>query len=180
MLSRPPQSLTDLAWQTETLLLAETELREGSHADHPMLPKLFEKIRALAGTLPIPSVVPAEKPDPIFAAIEEHKKAAQAHSEQVRYNSSLEQTLPKDKRRSRYVDEIVETDDSQWIAALRALDNSSNEMEDIALNLLDIEPTVRGRHRERGHGNDRIDQDRHCPAYAKSSSRAEQTSFLPR
>jgi hypothetical protein len=123
-------------------LLAETELREGNHADHPMLPKLFENIRALAGPPGIPTVVPAvDRDDPIFAAIEEHKKAAQAHSEQVRYNSSLEKTLPEDKQRSLYIDEIVETDDPQWIRALQAPDGSADEIEDLALNLLNIKPT---------------------------------------
>jgi hypothetical protein len=79
MLSQTPQSATDLAWQAEALLTADCELAEGGDIpDGSLVRKLIKNVFALSGTLPIPGL-PAEAPDPIFAAIETHRSAAAAY-----------------------------------------------------------------------------------------------------
>jgi hypothetical protein len=147
MLNRPPQSTSDLAWQTEALLLAENELREGSHAEHPMLPKLFENIRSLSGPLSIPYVklAPAEIADPIFATIDAHRKAVAEYRGCTDDHSRLEAELPEDRRQSSitaWEDKIVETDDPRWIAAERGAREMSGLQDDAAYRLLKVSPTT--------------------------------------
>ncbi len=147
MLNRPPQSLTDLAWQTEALLLADPELRQGDNAEHPMLPKFFENVRVLAGPLAIPNVVPPIKPDPIFAAIEAHRKAVVEYNDCITEHSRLEQELPEDRRQSSVTahgEDIVETDDPRWIAAEFAVSEKHDAADDAAYRLLEVSPTTLG------------------------------------
>lgn len=83
--------------------------------------------------------------DPILAAIEAHQRAVAAHEEAVGIEMALEQSLPKDQRRSVinvWEEKIVESDDPRWIAALRALREASNSMDDLAIDLLNIKPTT--------------------------------------
>jgi hypothetical protein len=142
MLRRKPQSIADLAWQTEAVLTADDELC-GENEEHPLLPRLLENIRSLAGPLSIPSIVlAADTVDPIFAAIDAHKKASQIHSECVRQHYVLEKTLPREKCKSLYTGEIVEADDPQWINALFAMDASANEMHELARAILGVDPTT--------------------------------------
>jgi hypothetical protein len=145
MLSRTPQSVADLGWQTEAILTAYDELRdEDTDVDYPMIPKLLKNIRALAGPLPIPNMTLAavDTSDPIFAAIEAHKQAAQFHSRCVHEHNALETKLPREKRKSLYAWEIVETDDPQWISTLRAMDTSADTMHDLARAILEVYPTT--------------------------------------
>jgi hypothetical protein len=106
---------------------------------------------ALGAGLPLPAspVAIAQssdvKADPIFAAIEAHRKAIAAHSEAVGTEGVLEASLPDDQQRSVlnvWREEIVETDDPGWIAAIRACWTTSNSMDDLAIDLLNTEPTT--------------------------------------
>jgi hypothetical protein len=106
---------------------------------------------ALGAVLPLPAVpaAPAQssaaEADPIFAAIEAHRKAVAAHSEAVGTEMALEISLPADRRRSRitvWEEKIVETDDPRWLAAIRAVSAASDSMDDLAINLLNTEPTT--------------------------------------
>jgi hypothetical protein len=83
--------------------------------------------------------------DPIFDAIATHKAAERAHSDAVLTQSRLEEKLPREKRRSHisaWEEEIVETDDPRWIAAVRATSEASDNLDDCAMALLDIRPTT--------------------------------------
>jgi hypothetical protein len=54
MLRRRPLSATDLAWQAEALMTADSELRDDLNTEHyPMLARLLENIRELAGPSPL-------------------------------------------------------------------------------------------------------------------------------
>jgi hypothetical protein len=99
--------------------------------------------------LPAPPAATAQssaaEADPIFAAIEAHRKAIAAHSEAVGAEGALEESLSDDERRSVLTvwrEEIVETDDPRWIAAVRARWATSNSMDDLAIDLLNTEPTT--------------------------------------
>jgi hypothetical protein len=83
--------------------------------------------------------------DPIFAAIEAHLRAVAAHAEAVETEMALEVSLPEDQRQSditAWEEKIVETDDPRWLAAVRARWEASNSMDDLAIDLLNIEPTT--------------------------------------
>jgi hypothetical protein len=99
--------------------------------------------------LPAPSGAAAQtsdaEADPIFAAIEAHRRAIATHSEAVGTEGALEESLPDDQQRSVLTvwrEEIVETDDPRWIAAVRARWATSNSMDDLAIDLLNTEPTT--------------------------------------
>jgi hypothetical protein len=106
---------------------------------------------ALGAGLPLPASpatavqsIDAEA-DPIFAAIEAHRRAVATHSEAVGTEGALEESLPDDQQRSVLTvwrEEIVETDDPRWIAAIRARWATSNSMDDLAIDLLNTEPTT--------------------------------------
>jgi hypothetical protein len=83
--------------------------------------------------------------DPIFAAIEAHRTAIAAHGEAVETEMALEVSLPEDQRQSDikvWEEKIVETDDPRWLAAIRARWEASNSMDDLAIDLLNTEPTT--------------------------------------
>jgi len=106
---------------------------------------------ALGVGLPLPSS-PARtaqssdaEADPIFAAIEAHRTALADHSAAVQIENDLEETLPRDKRRSKltvWEETIVETDDPRWPPAQRYRMDASNSMDDLAIDLLNTEPTT--------------------------------------
>jgi hypothetical protein len=101
---------------------------------------------ALGASLPLPALpaATADGPDPILTAIEAHRRAVAAYGEAV----DIEVSLPADRRRSRinvWEETIVETDDPRWLASERAHEDASNTMDDLAIDLLKIEPaTVAG------------------------------------
>jgi hypothetical protein len=106
---------------------------------------------ALGAGLPLPASSSLTLPgldaeaDPIFAAIEAHRKAIAAHSEAVGTEGALEESLPDDQQRSVLTvwrEEIVETDDPSWIAAVQTRWEASESMDDLAINLLNTEPTT--------------------------------------
>jgi hypothetical protein len=86
--------------------------------------------------------------DPIYAAIEAHRRAIAAHGEAVETEMALEVSLPEDQRQSDikvWEEKIVETDDPRWLAVVRARWEASNSMDDLAIDLLNTEPaTVAG------------------------------------
>jgi len=99
--------------------------------------------------LPAPIAAPLQssdaEADPIFAAIEAHRKAVAAHEKAVDLEMALEESLPDDQRQTVGKEEIVETDDPRWLAALRVVSAASNAMDDAAIDLVNIEPaTVAG------------------------------------
>jgi hypothetical protein len=106
---------------------------------------------ALGAGLPLPassSVTPQShdaEADPIFAAIEAHRAAIAAHDQAVGIENSLEESLPDEQRQSRmkvWEKTIVETDDPSWIAAVQTRWDASESMDDLAINLLNTEPTT--------------------------------------
>jgi hypothetical protein len=106
---------------------------------------------ALGAGLPLPASPAApvqggdDEADPILAAIEAHRAALAAHDEAVGIENSLEVSLPDDQHQScmRVGEEkIVETDDPRWIAAVRARWDASEAMDDLAIDLLHIEPST--------------------------------------
>jgi hypothetical protein len=109
---------------------------------------------ALGAGLPLPASPAATaqssaaEADPIFAAIEAHRRAVAAHGEAVDTENALEVSLPDDQSQSRitvWEETIVETDDPRWPAAGRARMAASKSMDDLAIDLLNTEPaTVAG------------------------------------
>jgi hypothetical protein len=106
---------------------------------------------ALGAGLPLPASRAATAPssdaeaDPIIAAIKAHRKAVAAHSEAVGTEDALGASLPDSRQRSVlnvWREEIFETDDPRWIAAIRARWATSNSMDDLAIDLLNTEPTT--------------------------------------
>jgi hypothetical protein len=102
----------------------------------------------LGASLPLPAPPAAAQSsaaeaDPIFAAIEAHRRAIAAHGEAVGVEMALEVSLPDDRRLTdAWEDEIVETDHPRWPAALRAVSAASSAMDDAAIDLVNIEPTT--------------------------------------
>jgi hypothetical protein len=109
---------------------------------------------ALGAGLPLPAspARPAQssdaEADPIFAAIEAHRRAVAAHGEAVEIEMAVEESLPDNQTQSRMTvwrETIVETDDPSWVAAIRTRWETSNSMDDLAFDLLNTEPaTVAG------------------------------------
>jgi hypothetical protein len=106
---------------------------------------------ALGASLPLPASPAAAaqscdaEADPIFAAIESHRRAVAAHGEAVGIENSLEESLPDEQRQSRmkvWEKTIVETDDPSWIAAVQTRWEASESMDDLAIDLLNTEPTT--------------------------------------
>jgi hypothetical protein len=106
---------------------------------------------ALGAGLPLPALPAATaqssaaEADPIFAAIEAHRAAIAAHDQAVGIENSLEESLPKEQRQSRmkvWEKTIVGTDDPSWIAAVQTRWEASESMDDLAIDVLNTEPTT--------------------------------------
>jgi hypothetical protein len=98
-----------------------------------------------AASLGLPAVAQAAAgPDPIFAAIEAHRKAHAEFGTIHDRECALEEELPHDKHRSGLHPggEIVETDDPRWIAAIQATHEASHLADEAAAGLAGIEPTT--------------------------------------
>ncbi|WP_334410411.1 hypothetical protein [Bradyrhizobium sp. AZCC 1721] len=83
-----------------------------------------------------------QAPDPVFAAIEEHKAAHAKVVSWVDRYGKLESEIPAEKRRSD-TDSIVETDDPRWIEAERQLDLAWDAEDSAAWALLEALPSTR-------------------------------------
>ena len=106
---------------------------------------------AIGAGLPLPASPAAAaqgcdaEADPIFAAIESHRRAVAAHGEAVETEMAVEESLPDDLTQSRMTvwrETIVETDDPRWVAAIRTRWETSNSMDDLAIDLINAEPTT--------------------------------------
>jgi hypothetical protein len=99
-----------------------------------------------AAALSLPAVAQAAAaPDPIFAAIEAHRKAEAEFGERVGRKCALEKVVPADQRKSNGdhgVQTIVGTDDPRWIAAVREEDEGSDLAQEAALAFMSTEPTT--------------------------------------
>jgi hypothetical protein len=98
-------------------------------------------------TLPLPGAADGSErvPDPIMAAIEAHKVARRAVYAAVDWHSALDRELPIEKCRSHITvwrEDIVPTDDPQWIACERAVMCCMNAETDAACTLINILPTT--------------------------------------
>lgn len=83
--------------------------------------------------------------DPIFAAIEAHRKADAEFGDCVERKCALENALPRDRRKSNNwsgEQTIVETDDPRWIAAVREEVEGSDLRQEAALTFMSTEPTT--------------------------------------
>ena len=153
MISREPKSIVDLGWQAEALVTAHfMELESpGTDLGEQLIRKLIRNVRAFTEPLPLPTtnlVTTAPTPDPIFAAIAEHKSAVETFLKAVRDESKIEETLPRDRCKSNitaYERKIIETDDPRWIEVTVERDRTSTAMEDAAITIIETEPeTLQG------------------------------------
>jgi len=106
---------------------------------------------AIGVGLPLPALPAATaqssaaEADPIFAAIEAHRRAIATFEEAVDTEMALEVALPADRRRScitRWEEKIVESDDPRWQASERMRATASSATDDSAIQLIVIEPTT--------------------------------------
>jgi hypothetical protein len=156
IIARRPQSLADLAWQAEALIISDAEFREESDGFfEQMHQRLVQNILTLAGPLPIPGggtslpiatfAIPTTDPDPIFAAIEAHRKAVKEICIRLDHHCALEEELPPEKCQTNMTPnnrEIVNTDDPRWIAADLAVIEGWDVVDETATTLIDVEPTT--------------------------------------
>jgi hypothetical protein len=153
LLARPPGSIIDLAWQAEAI--STTDVEGGMFDPEPtaVLAKLVEHIRALAGPLPIADAaavfVPTRQPDPIFAAIETHKRVVAQYAQYDAFSiqeDKLCAEIPRDRRKTNYRFgeelEVVETDDPRWIAFETELKMRSEAVSDAECELAYMVPTT--------------------------------------
>lgn len=101
----------------------------------------------MALPLPVSAGALERVPDPILAAIERHKAAYVAHCAAVERHSVLENELPRELRQSLITvwdTEIIETDDPRWIQSERDTMACMDAADDIACELVSLEPTTIG------------------------------------
>jgi hypothetical protein len=102
---------------------------------------------ALGAGLPLPAPAATHEgvPDPILAAIENHKTVYRSLTEAVHNHGDLEQLLPRDKRQSHidvWDENIVATDDPRWIESERGLSAAYDSEMDVAAELVTVLPTT--------------------------------------
>src|SRR3954447_21403570 len=101
---------------------------------------------AASAAVAIPaSAANAPGAEPILAAIEVHQAARLAFEDTVSRSCALEQELPREKTRSWitvWEEEIVQTDDPQWIDSIREVNRASDAETDAACALANVAPTT--------------------------------------
>ena len=144
----------------------------------------------IAGSAALAAAVPATSApaggDPIFAAIERHKAAMVVYIATYRDGSDLEESLPRDRKRSRIFgsmpsddDVIVATDDPRWIASERAYFVASEAADELAMALLEIRPTsVAGAAALLRYATEYVDDGHLWPVCAEPAEPAKDWSFL--
>jgi hypothetical protein len=151
MRTRPtsPAGLTALTtWIREQAAeLSKTGSMLFSEDLHTLSATIDDATRGMSGLEPWspPAEILADGPDPIFAAIEAHRTAVADHAAAVQIECDLDETLPEDKRRSVltvWEEEIVETDDPRWPAAIHSRTDTSIAADDAAMALLEVKPTT--------------------------------------
>lgn len=92
----------------------------------------------------LPSLA-AGDPDPIFAAIDAHRKADSTYVAAVHRNCDLEESIPLKARKSDitcYTRRIVDTDDPRWIASEIECVETGNAVHRAAWNLVAVKPAT--------------------------------------
>lgn len=121
--------------QMEGLMSAIDLSRRAIVAGASVLPALAVPVIASAST----------EPDPIFAAIEAHRRAYAEFVDVHEAECALEDELPKEKCRSSittYKETIFETDDPRLVPAMRATIKMMDLADEGAANLFSTEPTT--------------------------------------
>jgi hypothetical protein len=98
-----------------------------------------------AASLGLPAAQAASEPDPIFAAIEAHRKAEAEFGDRVERKCALERVLPDHRCKSNFdsgKETIVETDDPRWIAAVREEDEGSDLAREAVVAFATTKPTT--------------------------------------
>jgi len=147
IMSAPVATLADLAIQARAAALANHEFFLGpDHFDAPELRELAESISRFSGVALFPDVdrssaetiacagtsSPAVAPDPVFAAIDAHRRAIQRYSEAVTKQDEIESAdIANGKRRT--------TERQQ---AEREVEAAADTMEAAAVDVLNAEPTT--------------------------------------
>ena len=107
---------------------------------------IFASTRSRPSLAVLPAAaVAANEPDPIFAAIENHKKAWDAFSQSFDVLSRLERELQKDRRRSSVSvgdTGITDSDDPRWIEAEQDQARLACAEIDAAILLISVPPTT--------------------------------------
>lgn len=80
--------------------------------------------------------------DPIFAAIDAHKRAVAAYNVLCVQQDELEAALPSEKRQTRYQDELVETDDPRWLAFQTEMGRLADAEVEAECDLTNVAPTT--------------------------------------
>ncbi|WP_024519393.1 hypothetical protein [Bradyrhizobium sp. Tv2a-2] len=97
---------------------------------------------AAVAAIPAPgSALHAAEPDPIFAAIETHKRAMAAYDELVDQQEGLEAAIPQERQRTTSPSKIVESDDPRWIAFQREMGRVGDAESDAECALASVVPT---------------------------------------
>ncbi|MGY3605127.1 MULTISPECIES: hypothetical protein [unclassified Bradyrhizobium] len=102
---------------------------------------------ALGAALPVSGSAAAAglAPDSILQVIEKHKAAYAAYGAAIDHSGDMEREVPKERRRSDFDasgEEIFETDDPRWIESQRAVSRTSREVDEVAIELLNVRPTT--------------------------------------
>lgn len=104
---------------------------------------------ALTGTALAPSLAVASsaatKNDPIYEAIEAHRRLQHEIKEVCEEHAKLENILPKEKRQSSmtaWERSIVQSDDPQWIASELAVFDVFDREDSGAIELVNVLPTT--------------------------------------
>lgn len=79
--------------------------------------------------------------DPIFAALDAHKRAVAAYNALVHQEDSIEKTIPPERRRTRSAEEIIEKDDPRWISYHQNLDRLADAEIEAECQLASVVPT---------------------------------------
>lgn len=83
--------------------------------------------------------------DPIFAAIEAHRRASDAYRKTLENETALENSIPARKRRSHYIgreEKTFSTDDPRWVFNSRRGFELSRAVDDLSWGLVEIQPTT--------------------------------------
>ena len=84
--------------------------------------------------------------DPIFAAIERHRAAAEAHTSMIDEQAELELSIPHNRRRTHHheVEDAAPGDDPRWIDHLRRANATSDQLEEARQQLFDAPMSLAG------------------------------------
>jgi len=100
-------------------------------------------ITGAAASTFVPSAVAALEVDPIFAAIEAHKRAYDARSAEIVKTEAYEAAIPAERRKTWRIDEgVFDTDNPDWLAHVRTMDELRDHESEAECALASIVPTT--------------------------------------